>query len=32
MNLRSMPRWIWIVIAVLAIAAAEYLMSPQIPH
>ena len=32
MNLGSTPRWVWIVVAVMAIAAAEYLMNPQIPH
>jgi hypothetical protein len=30
MNLGSTPRWVWIVVAVMAIAAAEYLMGPQI--
>ncbi|ABE64957.1 hypothetical protein Nham_4366 (plasmid) [Nitrobacter hamburgensis X14] len=30
MNLGSTPRWVWIVVAVLAMAAAEYLMRPQI--
>jgi hypothetical protein len=32
MNLGSTPRWVWIAVAVMAIAAAEYLMRPQIPH
>ena len=32
MNWGSVPRWVWIVVAVMAIAAAEYLMSHQIPH
>ena len=32
MNFGSTPRWVWIVVALIAIAAAEYLMSPQIPH
>ena len=31
-NLGSTPQWIWIAVAVIAIAAAEYLMTPQIPH
>jgi hypothetical protein len=30
MSLGSTPRWVWIAVAVMAIAAAEYLMSPQI--
>lgn len=32
MNFGSTPRWVWIVVALMAIAAAEYLMSPQIRH
>ena len=32
MNFGSTPRWVWIVVALTAIAAVEYLMSPQIPH
>ena len=32
LNLGSTPRWVWVAVAVMAIAAAEYLMSPQIPH
>jgi hypothetical protein len=32
MNLGSTRRWVWIAVAVMAIAAAEYLMSPPIPH
>jgi len=32
MNFGSTPRWVWIVVALLAIAAVEFLMSPQIPH
>ena len=30
MNLGSTSRWVWIAVAVMAIAAAEYLMGPQI--
>jgi hypothetical protein len=30
MNLGSTSRWVWIAVAVMAIAAAEYLMRPQI--
>jgi hypothetical protein len=30
MNLGSKSRWVWIAVAVMAIVAAEYLMSPQI--
>lgn len=30
MNLGSTPRWVWIAVAVMAVAAAEYLMGPQI--
>jgi hypothetical protein len=30
MNLGSTSRWVWIAVALMAIAAAEYLMMPQI--
>jgi hypothetical protein len=29
MNLGLTSRWVWIAVAVMAIAAAEYLMMPQ---
>ena len=32
MNLGSMPRWVWIAVALMAIVATVYLMMPQIPH
>ena len=29
MKLESTPRWVWVAVAVMAIAAAEYLMRPE---
>jgi hypothetical protein len=29
MNLGSIPRWVWITLALMAILATEYLMMPR---